>query len=115
MGITSTLAKLSAIYQSLSKVDNKTYGFKNGEFFEVPAGGGGAADDGVTKANFLSKFQSYDVVHRLRPSYLKDLVGFGMYKVDGSAMSTNDDGDTYPLAGYVSGCLYSNLPEQLAA
>lgn len=39
MAITAILAKLAAIYSNLSKVDNKTYGLKNGEFFEVPAGG----------------------------------------------------------------------------
>ena len=37
MAITAVLAKLSAIYSNLSKVDNKVYGVKNGEFFEVPA------------------------------------------------------------------------------
>ena len=39
MAITAVLAKLSAIYSNLSKVDNKVYGVKNGEFFEVPASG----------------------------------------------------------------------------
>lgn len=36
MAITAILAKLAAIYSNLSKVDNKTYGLKNGEFFEAP-------------------------------------------------------------------------------
>jgi len=39
MAITAVLAKLSAIYSNLSKGDNKVYGVKNGEFFEVPASG----------------------------------------------------------------------------
>lgn len=37
MGITSALAKLSAIYNSLSKSDSIVYGVKNGEFTEIPS------------------------------------------------------------------------------
>lgn len=76
MGITATLAKLSAIYQTLSKVDNKTYGFKNGEFFEVVGGGGGGTDDGVTLANICDlAMDGNSIISSLAPVYFKPGIG----------------------------------------
>lgn len=113
MGITATLAKLSAIYQTLSKVDNKTYGFKNGEFFEVVA----AADDGVTKANFIAKFRSYDIVHRLVPRYLKAGVGLGIFDTAGATVGTSliSQGTPFTAVGSTSAAGATYGPNSVSA
>jgi len=57
-----------------------TIGATGIEEIEIETGSGGGSDDGVTKDNFVSKFRTYDIVHRLRPVYCKDGIGTGAFQ-----------------------------------
>lgn len=74
MNITTKLAQFAAKYFNLAN-DDKVYGIKNGNFFEVPSGGG---DDGITKENFITNLlNGTTLVDAFAPEYYKRAIGYG--------------------------------------
>lgn len=76
MNITTLLARFAAKYFNLAN-DDKVYGIKNGDFFEVPSGG--PSDDGVTKDNFVTTLlDGRTLVDSFSPIYYKKDIAFGI-------------------------------------